>query len=86
MLDGSWTTRWAVGWLAAVAALGLASSGCTTSCEELQAVCDECEDPAQKASCEQSVDRADQELCDTDVTSFCAVCGRRGAAVVEACK
>lgn len=86
MRSCSWTTWRAVAWLATAAALALASSGCTTSCEELQAVCDECEDPAHKASCEQSVDRDDQELCDEDVTSFCAICGRRGAAVVEACK
>ena len=60
--------------------------GCGNSCEDLQTVCFYCDDPNQKASCEASVDREDQTQCDVDVTNYCGVCGRRGAAVVEACK
>jgi hypothetical protein len=64
----------------------LSSWGCGNSCEDLQSVCFYCDDPNQKASCEASVDRADQSRCDLDVTNYCGVCGRRGSAVVEVCK
>ena len=67
-------------------ASGLACWGCANSCEELQTVCFYCDDPNHKASCEASVDGDDQTRCDQDLISYCGVCGRRGASVVEACK
>jgi hypothetical protein len=60
--------------------------GCSNSCVDLQAICNYCEDPNQKWSCEASVDRDDSAGCDRDISAYCGVCGRRGSTVVEECK
>ena len=81
-VNGTWMRRCAAGALLA----GYLCAGCGNSCDDLQAVCFYCDDPNQKGSCEESVDRGDQELCDLDMTAYCGICGRRGSFVAEACK
>lgn len=77
-------SKWTL--FAAMAWCCVTSTGCTGPCEELQGVCNFCEDPNHKASCESSVDRDDGDLCDQDVSNYCIVCGRRGATVIEECE
>jgi hypothetical protein len=69
-----------------VVLLGPAVAGCGDRCADLQEVCDLCEDPNQKSTCELTVDSDDGDRCDRDVGNFCTVCGRRGTSVLEACK
>lgn len=51
-----------------------AASGCGDSCEDLQVICDSCQDPNQRASCERSVDEGVQDVCEQDVDSFGDIC------------
>ena len=51
-----------------------AASGCATACDDLQEICDQCRDPNHKQSCENAVDKDDQEECSLNVDSFEDIC------------
>ena len=50
------------------------ASGCGDACEELQPICDACQDPNQKNSCQYSVDEDDQEVCEKNIDDFGIIC------------
>ncbi len=72
--------------MVAVAGVCWGTLGCSGPCEELQPICDHCLDPNHKYSCERSVDRGAEDVCQQDIPNYCDVCGRRGSSVVEDCK
>ncbi len=55
-----------VAWLGAV--------GCSAPCIELQAICDQCQDPNHKAACEQSVDDDPDDICAQNIESYDSIC------------
>lgn len=59
---------------AAVALVSCFLPACGNPCEDLQLVCDKCKDANHKASCEASVDRDNQPLCQQDIENFNAIC------------
>ncbi|MBW2523434.1 MAG: hypothetical protein JRI23_04640 [Deltaproteobacteria bacterium] len=69
-----------------VTLVAAALSGCGDRCADLQDVCDLCEDPYHKATCESSVDADDGERCDRDVSNYCSVCGRDRTGQLDACR
>ncbi len=60
-------TLWVV-----TAAAGLA--GCSDACEELQTICDRCQDPYHRSSCEASVDEDVQDSCEQNIDNFNNIC------------
>jgi len=62
------------GLLLALGAALVTASGCGDACEELQSICDTCQDVNQKYSCEESVDRGDQEICEKNIDDFGTIC------------
>jgi hypothetical protein len=62
---------WLVGWLALAAVAG---GGCADPCETLQRMCDGCQDPNQKASCEQIVVAQSHDDCTQGLDSFKNIC------------
>ncbi len=54
--------------------LGILVAGCGDPCEDLQAVCDRCQDPNQKAACERSVDDDPDDVCEQNIDSYDSIC------------
>lgn len=64
--------RW---WRAAVVALAVGMLGaCGDPCEDLQFICDRCQDPNKKADCERSVDEDSDDLCEQNIDSYGSIC------------
>ncbi|MBW2455690.1 MAG: hypothetical protein JRI68_14320 [Deltaproteobacteria bacterium] len=73
-------------WCALSVVLGLAALGalgaCGDACEDLQVICDRCQDPNHKASCEDFIDRAvyedhedhDPDACEQQIDAFDDIC------------
>ena len=59
---------------AALFIAAIPSSGCAETCSELQLICDRCNNPDHKNSCEQSVDNADDEVCAQNIDNFNDIC------------
>ncbi len=57
-----------------LALLAMVASGCANPCGDLQAVCDSCRDPNQKAACERSVDEDSDEVCEQNIESYTTIC------------
>lgn len=62
--------RWLGGLVLALAGV----VGCADTCGDLQAICDRCGDPNQRASCENTVDVDDRDLCERNIDSFEDIC------------
>jgi hypothetical protein len=52
----------------------LACAGCGDPCEDLQLICDRCQDPNHKAACEKSVDEDPDDVCEQNIDSYDAIC------------
>jgi hypothetical protein len=57
----------ALAWVAAAA-------GCGDPCADLQAICDQCQDPNRKAACERSVDEDSDDVCEQNIESYGSIC------------
>lgn len=57
-----------------VCSIWSASVGCGNPCADLQEICDRCQDPNQKASCETTVDSGDGEQCGKSEGDYEDVC------------
>ncbi len=60
--------------LVLVVAAALSALGCGNPCVDLQEICDVCNDPDQKASCEGFVDRDVADACDSNIDNFNKIC------------
>lgn len=62
-------------WRAAVLAIaGATLAACGDPCEDLQVICDRCQDPNKKADCERSVDEDSDDLCEQNIDSYDSIC------------
>ena len=48
--------------------------GCASPCADLQAVCDQCRDPNQRAACERSVDEDPDDVCEQNIDDYSDIC------------
>lgn len=61
-------------WVFLGAWIGFLTVGCGDPCGDLQAVCDQCQDPNQKAACERSVDEDSDDVCEQNIESYGSIC------------
>jgi hypothetical protein len=60
--------------LAVAMVLGVGSGACAAPCTDLQAICDQCQDPNHKAACERSVDEDSDDVCEQNIESYDSIC------------